>query len=163
MSTAILVDTDVMVDYLRGHHHAVIFLKEQAGRIILSTIVVAELYAGVKGDAEQATLDDVVSLFRVVPVTADIAKALMDCGCHPPTVYFPLIVHEAIMVEPTETESKETLDAFTDAMIAIAARRVRLEDATLYDATGEPVSERRWRSHDSCTASSASLTEPSIR
>lgn len=75
MSTAILVDTDVMVDYLRGHDQAVIFLKEQAGRIILSSIVVAELYAGVKGDAEQATLDDVVSLFRVVPVTADIAKA----------------------------------------------------------------------------------------
>jgi len=75
MSGAILVDTDVMVDYLRGHDKAVFFVKKQAERIILSSIVVAELYAGVKGDAEQATLDDVVSLFRVVPVTADIAKA----------------------------------------------------------------------------------------
>lgn len=75
MGTAILVDTDVMVDYLRGHDKAVFFLKKQAGRIILSSIVVAELYAGVKGDAEQATLDDVVSVFRVVPVTVDIAKA----------------------------------------------------------------------------------------
>ena len=75
MSIAILVDTDVMVDYLRGHDKAVVFVKKHAGRIILSSIVVAELYAGVKGDAEQATLDDVVSLFRVVPVTVDIAKA----------------------------------------------------------------------------------------
>ena len=50
----------------------------------------------------------------------DIAKALIDRGFHPPTVYFPLTVHEAIMIEPTETESKETLDAFIDAMIEIA-------------------------------------------
>ena len=40
----------------------------------------------------------------------DVAKALMDIGIHPPTMYFPLIVHEALMIEPTETESKETLD-----------------------------------------------------
>lgn len=40
----------------------------------------------------------------------DIAKALLDYGIHPPTMYFPLIVHEALMVEPTETESRETLD-----------------------------------------------------
>ena len=40
----------------------------------------------------------------------DVAKALMDNGIHPPTMYFPLIVHEALMIEPTETESKETLD-----------------------------------------------------
>ncbi len=50
----------------------------------------------------------------------DIAKALMDRGFHPPTVYFPTIVKEAMMIEPTETESKETLDAFIDAMIEIA-------------------------------------------
>jgi len=50
----------------------------------------------------------------------DIAKRLMDFGFHPPTNYFPLIVHEALMIEPTETESKETLDAFADAMIKIA-------------------------------------------
>jgi len=52
--------------------------------------------------------------------TVDMAKRLMDFGFHPPTIYFPLIVPEAIMIEPTETESKETLDAFCDAMIAIA-------------------------------------------
>jgi len=52
--------------------------------------------------------------------TMDIAKRLLDYGFHAPTVYFPLIVKEAIMIEPTETESKETLDAFADAMIKIA-------------------------------------------
>ncbi|UCF09580.1 MAG: aminomethyl-transferring glycine dehydrogenase subunit GcvPB, partial [Candidatus Bipolaricaulota bacterium] len=52
--------------------------------------------------------------------TLDIAKRLMDYGFHPPTVYFPLIVPEALMIEPTETETKETLDRFADAMLAIA-------------------------------------------
>jgi glycine dehydrogenase subunit 2 len=52
--------------------------------------------------------------------TLDIAKRLIDYGFHPPTVYFPLIVDEALMIEPTESESKETLDAFCDAMLAIA-------------------------------------------
>jgi len=51
----------------------------------------------------------------------DIAKALIDRGFHPPTVYFPLTVDEAMMIEPTETESMETLDAFIEAMIEIAA------------------------------------------
>jgi glycine cleavage system P protein (glycine dehydrogenase) subunit 2 len=50
----------------------------------------------------------------------DVAKRLMDYGFHPPTVYFPLVVPEALMIEPTETEAKETLDAFCDAMLAIA-------------------------------------------
>ncbi len=52
----------------------------------------------------------------------DVAKALIDRGFHPPTVYFPLIVREALMIEPTETESLETLDAFADAMNEIAER-----------------------------------------
>ncbi|MGB9586230.1 MAG: aminomethyl-transferring glycine dehydrogenase subunit GcvPB, partial [Anaerolineales bacterium] len=50
----------------------------------------------------------------------DIAKRLMDYHFHPPTNYFPLIVHEALMIEPTETESKQTLDAFIEAMLKIA-------------------------------------------
>jgi glycine dehydrogenase subunit 2 len=50
----------------------------------------------------------------------DIAKRLMDYKFHPPTNYFPLIVHEALMIEPTETESKQTLDAFVDALLKIA-------------------------------------------
>jgi glycine dehydrogenase subunit 2 len=52
--------------------------------------------------------------------TLDMAKRLMDYGFHPPTVYFPLVVHGAIMIEPTESENKETLDRFIDAMRAIA-------------------------------------------
>jgi len=51
--------------------------------------------------------------------TLDIAKRLLDFGFHPPTIYFPLIVKEALMIEPTETESKETLDAFVSSMIQI--------------------------------------------
>ena len=50
----------------------------------------------------------------------DIAKALIDRGFHPRTIYFPLTVPEALMIEPTETESKQTLDAFIEAMIEIA-------------------------------------------
>jgi glycine dehydrogenase subunit 2 len=61
------------------------------------------------------------TLKREYGVTAlDVAKRLMDYGFHPPTIYFPLVVAEALMIEPTETEAKETLDAFCDAMIAIA-------------------------------------------
>jgi len=50
----------------------------------------------------------------------DVSKRLMDYGYHPPTNYFPLIVHEALMIEPTETETRETLDAFAEALIQIA-------------------------------------------
>ena len=75
MAEPILLDTDVLVDFLRGHNKAVAFVKARSARIILSSIVVAELYAGVKGDEEQAALEDFVSLFRVVPVNAVIAKA----------------------------------------------------------------------------------------
>jgi glycine dehydrogenase subunit 2 len=53
-------------------------------------------------------------------VTAlDVAKRLMDYDFHPPTIYFPLVVPEALMIEPTETEAKETLDEFAEAMLAI--------------------------------------------
>ncbi len=59
----------------------------------------------------------------------DIAKRLMDYGVHPPTIYFPLVVPEALMIEPTETEPKERLDAFIAAMKAIA--REAAEDPEL--------------------------------
>ena len=62
------------------------------------------------------------TLKREHGVTAlDVAKRLMDYGIHPPTIYFPLVVPEALMIEPTETEPKERLDAFVEAMRAIAA------------------------------------------
>jgi glycine dehydrogenase subunit 2 len=68
----------------------------------------------------------------------DVAKGLIDRGVHPPTVYFPLIVPEALMIEPTETENKETLDAFVDAMAEIA--RLAEEDPdSLHDAPHGPV------------------------
>jgi glycine dehydrogenase subunit 2 len=51
--------------------------------------------------------------------TLDLAKRLLDHGMHPPTVYFPLVVEEALLVEPTETETRETLDAFVEAIVAI--------------------------------------------
>jgi len=66
----------------------------------------------------------VAAPFRIMKATGvktlDIAKRLLDHGVHPPTVYFPLIVHEALMIEPTETESKESLDYFIDALNSIA-------------------------------------------
>jgi glycine dehydrogenase subunit 2 len=65
--------------------------------------------------------------------TLDIAKRLLDYGYHPPTIYFPLIVDEAIMIEPTETEGLATLDAFAEAMLAIAKEIVDDPDA-LHDA-----------------------------
>ncbi|MFN2143886.1 MAG: aminomethyl-transferring glycine dehydrogenase subunit GcvPB [Anaerolineales bacterium] len=63
----------------------------------------------------------------------DISKRLMDFGFHPPTNYFPLIVREALMIEPTETETKETLDAFADAMLQIA-EEARTNPDLLHDA-----------------------------
>ena len=61
--------------------------------------------------------------------TLDIAKALIDYGFHPPTIYFPLIVKGAIMIEPTETESKDTMDRFIDAMKDIAVRAEKDPDS----------------------------------
>lgn len=63
----------------------------------------------------------------------DIAKRLIDYGFHPPTMYFPLVVREALMVEPTETESLETLDAFADAMLRVA-REAEEDPQLLHDA-----------------------------
>ena len=75
MAKSILLDTDVLIDFFRGYSKAVAFVNEYNARIILSSIVVAELYAGVKGDSEQAALQNFVSLFRVVPVDTEIGKA----------------------------------------------------------------------------------------
>jgi len=71
--------------------------------------------------------------------TLDIAKRLLDYGYHAPTVYFPLIVSEALMIEPTETEAKETLDAFADAMIAIAEEAKSNPEAILDAPVTTPV------------------------
>jgi glycine dehydrogenase subunit 2 len=88
--------------------------------------------------------------------TLDVAKRLIDHGFHPPTIYFPLIVDECLLIEPTETESVETLDAFADAMLAVAQeareepellRRAPLTAPVrrLDEATAARRPELRWR------------------
>ena len=80
------------------------------------------------------------SLKREHGVTAlDVAKRLMDYGFHPPTVYFPLVVPEALMIEPTETEPKERLDAFADAMLAIAREAAEEPETVKGAPTTRPV------------------------
>jgi glycine cleavage system P protein (glycine dehydrogenase) subunit 2 len=69
----------------------------------------------------------------------DVAKRLMDHGFHPPTIYFPLVVPEALMIEPTETEAKETLDAFADAMAAIAREAAESPELLKQAPHGRPV------------------------
>ena len=82
------------------------------------------------------------TLKREHGITAlDVAKRLMDHGIHPPTIYFPLVVPEALMIEPTETETKERLDEFVDAMRSIAARggdRAGDAEGRAADAAGPP-------------------------
>jgi predicted nucleic acid-binding protein len=75
VSAPVLPDTDVLVDFLRGTGKAVSLIRAHADRTILSAVVVAELYAGVKGSKEEETLDAFVGLFKVVPVTAALARA----------------------------------------------------------------------------------------
>ena len=88
--------------------------------------------------------------------TLDIAKRLIDYGFHPPTIYFPLIVEEGMLIEPTETESVETLDAFADALVAIAgeaeadpalvtAAPTRAPVRRLDEATAARQPNLRWR------------------
>ena len=71
--------------------------------------------------------------------TIGIAKRLMDDNIHPPTVYFPLIVHEAIMIEPTESESKEVLDNFINVMLKIAEEIKENPDEVLKSPQKTPV------------------------
>jgi glycine dehydrogenase subunit 2 len=71
--------------------------------------------------------------------TLDLAKRLLDFGFHPPTVYFPLLVEEALMVEPTETETRETLDAFAEAVAAILAEAADDPEIALHAPYSTPV------------------------
>ncbi len=80
------------------------------------------------------------NLKREHGITAlDVAKRLMDYGIHPPTVYFPLVVPEALMIEPTETEPKERLDGFVDAMHAIAREAAESPEVLKEAPHGRPV------------------------
>ena len=73
--------------------------------------------------------------------TMDLAKRLMDYGFHPPTVYFPHLIDEALMIEPTETESKETLDAFADAVAAILTEDAEVVRTAPHNTTVSRVDE----------------------
>lgn len=75
MATPFLVDTDVIIDFLRGYKKSVDFVNTHAAHIIFSSITVAELYAGVKGESERVILENFVSLFPVIPVSIEIARA----------------------------------------------------------------------------------------
>ena len=79
MSNTMLVDTDVMLDFLRGYNKAISFIEKFSSQIVLSPLVVAELYAGVKGANELAILDNFISHFRVIPITSEIAKVGALC------------------------------------------------------------------------------------
>ncbi len=77
MVKPILLETDVLIDFLRGHEQAMSFVGTRSRRILVSSVTVAELYAGVRGEkggTEQTVLDDLLRLFRVVPVTGDIGR-----------------------------------------------------------------------------------------
>ena len=121
-------------------------LREVSGRAVLSAnylrqrlcedydlpYVAQPLHEVVLTDARQ----------RPFGITAmDIAKALIDRGFHPPTIYFPLVVQGALMIEPTETESKEALDAFVEAMREIA-RLAREDPESLRHAPTQAFRER---------------------
>jgi glycine dehydrogenase subunit 2 len=93
---------------------------------------------------------------RVHVTTLDLAKRLLDFGIHPPTIYFPLVVHGALMIEPTETESRETLDRFVEVMrqiyeeglhepetLRMAPHRLRLGRVDEVTAARRPV--LRWK------------------
>ncbi len=70
----ILPDTDILVDFFRGVEEAVKFVEDNSKKFILSAIVVAELYAGIRDDNERDILEDFTSLFKIIPVTLEIAK-----------------------------------------------------------------------------------------
>jgi len=114
-------------------------LKEMSEVAVLNAnYLLARLKDGYELPYERLCMHEFVlsarNLKREHGVTAlDVAKRLMDYGFHPPTVYFPLVVPEALMIEPTETEAKETLDEFVDAMLSIA-REAADEPQTLKDA-----------------------------
>jgi hypothetical protein len=74
MGQLFLPDTDVLIDFLRGYQQAVDFINLNVSQIILSTIVIAELYAGVRGKQELTILNNFISLFDVIPITSEIAK-----------------------------------------------------------------------------------------
>ena len=88
--------------------------------------------------------------------TLDLAKRLLDYGVHPPTVYFPLLVDEALLIEPTETETKETLDRFAEILVELlreAAEDPEVARGAPYDDAGATSRRGRGRAAARCCAS----------
>src|SRR5579884_642084 len=110
-------------------------LREMSEAAVLNAnYVLARLRAAYDLPVDRRCMHELVLSARTLKrehgcTALDVAKRLMDYGFHPPTIYFPLVVPEALMIEPTESETKETLDAFCDAMLAIA--REAAEDPEL--------------------------------
>lgn len=106
MPKPVLVDTDVMIDFLRGHPKAVAFVKEHASRIILSSIAAAELYAGVRSEEELVVLDNLLALFRVVPVSPALART---GGLHKRDYFKPhgVGLADAIVAATAESENAD--------------------------------------------------------
>jgi predicted nucleic acid-binding protein len=75
MEKPVLPDTDVLIDFLRGHAKAIALVRSCENRLILSAVVVSELYAGVRGTKEETVLDEFIALFGTLPVNAEIARA----------------------------------------------------------------------------------------
>jgi glycine dehydrogenase subunit 2 len=145
--------------YLRAHGTALAEVTDDA--VLAANYLKHRLVGAYDVPYERACKHEFVasaaSLRRETGIrTLDVAKRLIDFGFHPPTVYFPLTVEEAMLIEPTETESKETLDAFADAMIEIARvaheypERLHAAPATapvsrLDEATAARQPNLRWR------------------
>ena len=93
--------------------------------------------------------------------TVDLAKRLMDFGYHPPTVYFPHLVEEALMIEPTETETKETLDEFVDTLTKIVSEDPAVLHAAPHNTAVRRVDEVRAAREPILSARMAKGREPS--
>ncbi|MHB8709054.1 MAG: aminomethyl-transferring glycine dehydrogenase subunit GcvPB [Desulfuromonadales bacterium] len=119
--------------------------------VLNANYVRARLEGGYHLPYPNRSLHEVVFSDRDLPNdchTLDVAKRLIDYGYHPPTIYFPLVVKGSIMIEPTETESQETLDEFCDAMLAIA-REAEMSPDLLHAA---PVRTRTRRLDETAAA-----------
>ncbi len=113
-------------------------LRQIAENAVLNAnYLMARLKSAYPVPYERACMHEFVAEGRIAGAEGvralDIAKRLLDYGFHPPTNYFPLIVHEALMIEPTETESRRTLDAFAEALLQIA-EEARSNPGLLHEA-----------------------------
>ena len=100
------------------------------------------LNAPFKGPCMHEALFDDHSLDNTGVTTLDFSKALIDAGYHPTTIYFPLVVHGAMLMEPTETESKVTLDRFVD-VVRDLAQRAQTGDKEYFDGAPRLTPRRR--------------------